>query len=378
MRELLTYIEGRAEPLIDTIETLVRLESPSTDKAAVDRCGDTLAEMLRATGGEVERLARPERGNHIRARFAGSGTPILILGHFDTVWPIGTLDRMPLRRADGKLFGPGTFDMKGGIALAIAAIQALRATATPHPAVTLLWTTDEEIGSESSRAEIEAEAKRSRAVLVLEPALPGGALKTARKGCGEFRLTVHGVSAHAGLDPGKGASAIHELAAQIAEIEMLQDLPRGISVNVGVIAGGTRPNVVAEEARATIDVRSPTRAGAEAIEARLRALQPRRAGTRLTIEGGFERPPMERGPNVVEFFSRASRVASALGRELGEGSAGGGSDGNFTAALGVPTLDGLGPVGDGAHAAHEHVEIAALPWRAALVAGLLADFARQP
>jgi glutamate carboxypeptidase len=378
MRELLTYLERREDGVAATIETLVRLESPSTDKTAVDRCGAVLGEMLRELGGAVDLLRRGERGDHIRARFDGVGRPILILGHFDTVWPIGTLDRMPLRRADGKLSGPGTFDMKGGIALAIAAMQALRATATPHPAVTMLWTTDEEIGSESSRAEIEAEARRSRAVLVLEPALPGGALKTARKGCGEFRLTVHGVSAHAGLDPGKGASAIHELAAQIADIEALQDLPRGISVNVGVIAGGTRPNVVAEEARATIDVRAPTRAAAEAIEARLRALQPRRAGTRLTIEGGFERPPMERGSGVAELFSRASRVASVLGRELGEGSAGGGSDGNFTAALGVPTLDGLGPVGDGAHAAHEHVEIAALPWRAALIAGLLADFTRQP
>jgi glutamate carboxypeptidase len=206
--------------------------------------------------------------------------------------------------------------------------------------------------------------------------LPGGGLKTARKGCGQFELTVYGVSAHAGLDPGKGASAIHELAAQIGEVERLQDLPRGISVNVGVLAGGTRPNVVAEEAHATIDVRAPTREAAEAIESALRNLQPRRPGTRLTLRGGFERPPMERGPAVIELFARASAVASSLGRELREGSAGGGSDGNFTAALGTPTLDGLGPVGDGAHAAHEHVEISALPWRAALLAGLLSDLSR--
>jgi glutamate carboxypeptidase len=242
----------------------------------------------------------------------------------------------------------------------------------------MLWTTDEEVGSATSRADLEAEARRSRAVHVLEPALPGGALKTARKGCGEFRLTVHGIAAHAGLDPGKGASAIHELAAQIAGIERLQDLPRGVSVNVGIVSGGSRPNVVAEEARAIVDVRAPTRAAAEEVEAALRGLQPRRPGTRLTIEGGFERPPMERGAAVVQLFSRASAVASSLGRELGEGSAGGGSDGNFTAALGVPTIDGLGAVGDGAHAAHEHVEMSALPWRAALLAGLLADFARRP
>jgi glutamate carboxypeptidase len=359
-----------------TIETLVRLESPSTDKAAVDRCGQVLSQMLRALGGEVDVLARDERrGDHVRARFSGSGPPVLLLGHFDTVWPIGTLDRMPLRRDGDRLYGPGAFDMKAGIALAIAAIQALRATQTPFPAITMLWTTDEEIGSGSSRADIEAEAQRARAVLVLEPALPGGALKTARKGCGEFELIVHGIAAHAGLDPGKGASAIHELAVQIAEIERLQDLPRGVSVNVGIISGGSRPNVVAESARATIDVRAPTRAAAQAVEAALRGLQPRRPGTRLTIEGGFDRPPMERGPAVVQLLSRASAVASRLGRELGEGSAGGGSDGNFTAALGVPTLDGLGAVGDGAHAAHEHVELSALPWRAALIAGLLADFA---
>jgi glutamate carboxypeptidase len=378
MRQLLTYAERHAEITLQAIETLVRLESPSTDKAAVDRCGEALSGMLRAAGGAVDRLRRSDRGDHVRARFAGSGTPVLLLGHFDTVWPAGTLERMPLRRDGDRLYGPGTFDMKAGIALALTAIAALRDTATPHPALTTLWTTDEEIGSESSRAEIEDEARRSRAVLVLEPALPGGALKTARKGCGEFRLTVHGISAHAGLDPGKGASAIHELAAQIADIERLQDLPRGISVNVGVVSGGTRPNVVADEARAVIDARAPSRAAAEAVESALRALQPRRPGTRLTIEGCFERPPMERGPGVIALFSRASRVAASLGRALGEGSAGGGSDGNFTAALGVPTLDGLGAVGDGAHAAHEHVEMSSLPWRAALLAGLLAGFAQDP
>jgi glutamate carboxypeptidase len=373
MNPLLAYAERHLESTLQVIETLVRLESPSTDKAAVDRCGRALAQLLREAGGEVDSLARPDRGDHVRARFAGTGPAVLLLGHVDTVWPVGTLERMPLRRDGDRLHGPGVFDMKAGIALAIAAITALRATGTRQPSVTMLWTTDEEIGSDTSRADIEAAARESRAVLVLEPSLPGGALKTARKGCGDFELTVHGIAAHAGLDPGKGASAIHELAAQIAEIERLQDLPRGISVNVGIVSGGTRPNVVAEEARATIDVRAPSRVAADAIESALRSLQPRRPGTRLTVRGGFERPPMERGPAVVELFSRAAAVASSLGRELGEGSAGGGSDGNFTAALGVPTLDGLGPVGDGAHAGHEYVEISALPWRAALLAGLIAD-----
>ena len=213
---------------------------------------------------------------------------------------------------------------------------------------------------------------RPQRYIVLEPALPGGPLKTARKGCGEFELTVQGVAAHAGLDPGKGASAIHELAAQIAMIEELQDLAAGVSVNVGVISGGSRANVVAEQARAIIDVRAPTREQAESLTAAFGRLQPGRAGTRLTIRGGFDRPPMERTPAVGALFAIAADVAAALGRDLREGSAGGGSDGNFTAALGVPTLDGLGAIGDGAHAAHEHVDVASLAWRTALVAGLLA------
>lgn len=369
--EILQFCEAHLEHTVQTIETLVRLESPSTDKAAVDRCGAVLVEMLREAGAQVDRLPQPERGDHIRARVHGDGEPILILGHFDTVWPIGTLERMPVRRDGDRLFGPGTFDMKAGIAIALSAMTALHATRTRHSPVVMLWTTDEEIGSATSRAAIEEEARNCRAVFVLEPALPGGALKTARKGCGEFEVVVHGVAAHAGLDPGKGASAIHELAAQIAAIERLQDLPNGISVNVGIVSGGTRPNVVAETARAIVDARAPTRAAAEGIESAMRSLQPVNPRTRLMVSGGFERPPMERSPASRDLFARARAVASILGRDLGEGSAGGGSDGNYTAAAGVPTLDGLGAVGDGAHAAHEHVELTSLPWRAALLAGLL-------
>jgi glutamate carboxypeptidase len=373
MRPLLAYCDDHAPQTIQTLETLVRLESPSTDKSAVDRCGTALAGILRDAGAAVELLRQVERGDHIRARFPGDGVPVLLLGHFDTVWPVGTLQGMPLHRDGDRLHGPGTFDMKAGIAIGIAAATALRATSTPHPPITMLWTTDEEIGSGSSRGVIEAEARQSRAVLVLEPALPGGALKTARKGCGEYELVVHGVAAHAGLDPGKGASAIHELAALIASIERLQDLDRGITVNAGVISGGTRPNVVAAEARASIDVRAKTMADAAVVDAEMRRLQPARAGTRLTIQGGFERPPLERTDAVAALYARAAAIAKTFGRELHEGSAGGGSDGNFTAALGVPTLDGLGAVGDGAHAAHEYVDASALPWRAALLAGLIAE-----
>jgi glutamate carboxypeptidase len=375
MTELLTYVQQHAGDTLDTIEALVRLESPSTDKSAVDRCGAELARRMHHAGAVVETFSQSGRGDHLRARVEGAAgrQPILLLGHFDTVWPAGTLERMPLRRVGVRLYGPGTFDMKAGIAIALAAAAALRATRTAHAPVVMLWTTDEEIGSGTSRELIDATARDAAAVLVLEPALPGGALKTARKGCGEFALTVHGVAAHAGLDPGKGASAIHELAAQIAAVERLQDLPNGISVNVGVISGGSRPNVVAEQAHAVVDVRAPTRDAADSLTAAFRRLQPLRPGTRLTVQGGFERPPMERTAGVAALYARAAGVASRLGVELHEGSAGGGSDGNFTAALGVPTLDGLGAVGDGAHAAHEHIDIPSLAWRTALVAGLLAE-----
>lgn len=371
--KLLAHCERRVGDTLATIEALVRLESPSTDKAAVDRCGAELARRLKALGADVDVVRQAERGDHVRARIAGTraGKPVLLLGHFDTVWPAGTLEHMPIHRHGDRLHGPGTFDMKAGIAIALGAIDALRATETPHPPIVTLWTTDEEIGSGTSRGIIEATAREAAAVLVLEPALPGGALKTARKGCGEFELTVHGVAAHAGLDPGKGTSAIHELAAQIAAVERLQDLPRGISVNVGVIEGGTRPNVVAERARAVVDVRAPTREAADELDAAFRRLGPIRPGARLMVRGGFERPPMERTPGVAALFAAAAAVAADLGHELREGSAGGGSDGNFTAALGVPTLDGLGAIGDGAHAAHEHVDVPSLAWRSALVAGLL-------
>ena len=371
MTRLLDHARADSARTIETIERLVRLESPSTDKPAVDRCGRALLDLLREAGAQVDAVPNATRGDHVRARFGGEGAPVLLLGHFDTVWPVGTIEEMRLRTEGGRLHGPGTFDMKAGIAIDLAAVSALDATNTPHPPVRMLWTTDEEIGSATSRALVEREARDALAVLVLEPALPGGALKTARKGCGEFHLTVHGIAAHAGLDPGKGASAIHELAAQIATIERLQDLARGISVNVGIVSGGSRANVVAEEARAVIDARSPTRAGADTVEAAIRGLHPTRPGTRLTVEGGFDRPPMERSQAIAGLFARASAVAAALGIELREGSAGGGSDGNFTAALGVSTLDGLGAIGDGAHAAHEHVDIPSLAWRGALLAGII-------
>jgi glutamate carboxypeptidase len=384
IQALQRYCDAEAAWVAAIVDELVRLESPSTDKAAVDRCGEALACMLASAGGQVEVLRQSVRGNHVRAQFdaprrdRSDPGPVLLLGHFDTVWPVGQLERMPLRRDAGRLHGPGVFDMKAGIATALLAVRALRAVAADlAPDVVMLWTADEEIGSGTSRAMIEAEARRCRVVLVLEPSLPGGAVKTSRKGVGEYELTVRGVAAHAGVDPDKGASAIHELARQILAIEALQDLPRGVSLNVGVVRGGSRPNVIAEEARATIDVRVPTMADGARIEAALHRLRPERAGTSLVLTGGIDRPPFERSGAVAALYETGRDVARVLGRELSEGSTGGGSDGNFTAALGVPTLDGLGPAGDGAHALHEHVVESDLTWRAAFLAALLTQL-RSP
>jgi glutamate carboxypeptidase len=370
--DLLAWCQAQRGWLRETIETLVGLESPSTDKAAVDRCGAELTSRLDALGAEASRIDGGPRGDHIRADVAGSAARVLLLGHFDTVWPVGQLHRMPLREEGGRLYGPGVFDMKAGIGVAMLAVRALREMRLPDaPQITMLWTTDEEIGSETSRAAIEACARDSRAVLVLEPSLPGGAAKTSRKGCGDFELTVHGVSAHAGLDPTRGASAIHELAHQIVAITALQDPSRGVTLNVGQVSGGSRTNVVADIAHASIDVRVPTMADAAIVEQSLRGLRPRLSGTRLEVQGGVGRPPLERSPGVVGLYEVARDVARELGQDLKEGGTGGGSDGNFTAAIGVPTLDGLGPRGDGAHALHEHVELVDLPWRAAFLAGLM-------
>ena len=370
--ELLNWCQARQDWLRETIESLVAMESPSTDKPAVDRCGAELSRRLESIGAAVHRLPREARGDHIRADFAGAGPRVLLLGHFDTVWPIGQLERQPLREDAGRLHGPGIFDMKAGIAVSMLALRVLHELVGHDlPRVTMLWTTDEEVGSETSRPAIEALARECSAVLVLEPSLPGGAVKTSRKGCGEFELTVHGVSAHAGLDPGKGASAIHELAHQIAAITALQNPDRGVTFNVGRIAGGSRTNVVADLARASIDVRVSTKEDAAVVDEQLRALRPVLAGTRLELQGGVDRPPLERNADVIRLYEVAREVAGELGKALPEGAAGGGSDGNLTAAIGVPTLDGLGPRGDGAHAIHEHVELDDLPWRAAFIARLL-------
>ncbi len=372
MLDLLAAAERHREETIALIEALAAIESPSTDKSALDRCGAEIVRRLTALGGRVTRLPQATAGDHVRAEFGDGPTQVLLLGHFDTVWPVGQLARMPIARTSTTLAGPGVFDMKAGIAQAMLAVRALadlgRLSATR---VVMLWTSDEEVGSTSSRTALEDEARRSRAVFVLEPALAGGAVKTARKGVGDFRVTARGISAHAGVEPGRGASAVHEIARQAERVLALADATRGLTVNVGRISGGTRANVVAESATMEVDVRIATLADAGRVAAAMAGLVSTDDRVTLSVEGGIERPPMERTPGTAALFERARQIARSLGRELTEGATGGGSDGNFTSAIGVPTLDGLGPEGAGAHALDEHVLLEPLAFRAALLAGLI-------
>jgi glutamate carboxypeptidase len=374
-RERLRYFEARQDTLTRTIRELVEIESPSDNKPAADRMCGFLAGMFEAIGGRA-RVHRAEHfGDNLQVDFPGREKvkPVLLLGHFDTVYPAGTLQTMPCRVADGRLYGPGALDMKSGIALMLCVIEALQTWhgGLPRP-VTAFLVSDEEVGSSSSRPITEWLAQESAAVLVLEPAAGSrGAVKTARKGVGEYRLMVEGVAAHAGLDPGKGHSAVLELARQITALSKLNDLERGISVNAGVIRGGTRTNVIAAQASAEIDVRIKRARQAAIVDRRLRSLKPLDKHCRLRVEGGINRMPMERNAGVVALYKRAVAIAKQIGWKLEEAAVGGGSDGNFTAGLGVPTLDGLGGVGAGAHAVHEHVVIAELPRRALLLAGMI-------
>ncbi len=374
-REQLRYFEKQRSRILDTVRQLVEIESPSDLKQAVDRLGTVVASRFAELGGQVRVHVSEKTGNHLQIDFrtgARGKKPLLLLGHLDTVYPIGTISKMPCRTAKGRLFGPGVLDMKSGIALAlhvIGALQKWHSGKLPRP-VSVLLVSDEEIGSHSSRAITEGLARKSEAVLVLEPA-SGLAVKTARKGICEYTLRVQGKAAHSGLDFAKGESAIVEIAHQITEIAKLVDLGRGITVNVGKVAGGTRANVVAADASAVIDVRVSRMGEALEVDKKLRSLKPFNPNCRLELSGGMNRPPMERNSEVADLFAKASAVAEELGWDLEEAAVGGGSDGNFTAALGIPTLDGLGGVGEGAHAEHESIVISELPRRAALLAGLI-------
>jgi glutamate carboxypeptidase len=376
-KEFLRLLKPRLPEMLDVLRRFVVAESPSLEKFPTDYCCGIVATEWRKQGGQVERLAQVHRGDHLRIIYwPGKSRPagqLLVLGHYDTVYSTGSLQKMPFRVSAGKAYGAGTFDMKAGIVQALFALQALREIkAALRKRLVFLWTSDEEIGSESSRKLLETEARRSDAVFVLEPAFgPRGLLKTARKGVGEAELLVQGRASHAGLAPQEGINAIHELAHQFARLEKWNDLRRGVTINAGLIEGGTRTNVIPERARAVLDLRATRVSDMRNLERLLHSLRPIYPGARLEITGGFDRPPLEHKMSAA-LFARAKALAAQMNLSLGECTVGGGSDGNFTAAAGVPTLDGLGAVGHGAHSAHEHVLINTMPARAALLAALLA------
>ncbi len=378
MKKLLRLARRRQPEFLRVLERLVRAESPSDNKASVDRCARMLAAEWRRRSARVEFLRQKHRGDHLLvdmhlgpSRLKGQ---ILLLGHMDTVYDVGALKRMPWRISGGRAYGPGVFDMKSGLTIALFAAQLLRELhIAPKKHIVCLWTSDEEIGSESSQKFIEREARRSDAVLVLEPATGhDGRVKTARKGVGTAEIVVTGRAAHAGLNPEAGINAVHELALQIEKIMRLNAPKRGTTVSVNVVEGGGRSNVIADLARGQIDLRASTIAEARALEKKLHALKPILPGAKIAITGGVHRPPMERKA-AAALYRHAQILADEMGMELGESFVGGGSDGNFTAALGIPTLDGLGGIGEGAHAPHENIILRALPGRVALIAGLLAS-----
>jgi glutamate carboxypeptidase len=380
-RPLLKWCTSERDALLDCLRRAVEIESPSGSRDAIDAMARFFAGEFTAAGATARLLPHATAGAAMQAELPATvrgsarvdSKPVLLLGHHDTVWGIGTLREMPFKVRAGRAYGPGIFDMKSGIVCALWAIKALQSIGVSRARpVRIFLNPDEEVASRAFRKELLAEARRARAVLVLEPALGSGALKTARKGVGEFRLIVHGRPAHAGINPAAGVNAITELARQLLRVEEMADPKRGLTLTVGVIEGGTRTNVVPELAQARIDVRVPRLADARRIEQRVRSLKPLHPEARLVIEGGVNRPPLER-VRAAALFEQARELGRRMGLELEEGSTGGGSDGNFTAALGIPTLDGLGGVGDGAHARHEHVVIRELPRRAALLAALIAS-----
>jgi glutamate carboxypeptidase len=373
MNELVRVVEGNAGRLKARLRELVEVESPSEDKAAVDRANALVESWVGELGGKVKRHKQKAFGDVLEIKFGPARSKrgrVLLLGHLDTVWPMGTLAKMPWREADGKIFGPGVLDMKVGVVMALEAIAAAQAMGMDRP-VTLLLNSEEEVGSPVSRAITERVAKECAAVFVMEPA-QGLAYKTARKGVGHFDLRVEGVGSHAGVDFERGHSAVLEMARLVQRVSAMTDLKRGLTVNAGVIHGGTRSNVVASECVAEVDLRIVKARDAARVEKLFHALKTADKACRLTVSGGINRPPMERKAGTIALFKQARKLASEMGFVLDEAATGGGSDGNFTAALGVPTLDGMGAVGAGAHAAHEHIVAAHMVERTALLAGMLA------
>ena len=376
--------KSRQKMMMEHLEALVSIESPSEDKAAVDRTSRMVAGWFEELGGKIRWHRQKEFGDLLEVRFgamrgrtkADAGErrkPILLLGHLDTVWPMGTLAKMPFRVAKGKIFGPGVYDMKAGVVMAAHAVAMVRERQALTTPVVVLLNSDEEVGSPVSRAVTEKIARECAAVFVLEPAQgPQGAYKTARKGVGNYSVHVRGVAAHSGVDFEKGHSAVLELARLMEKISRFTDLKAGLTVNPGTICGGTRSNVIAAEARAEVDVRIARMRDAARVERLFRGLRVTDRACTLTIAGGMNRPPMERSRGTVALFQQAKGLARSMGFTLEEASTGGDSDGNFTAALGIPTLDGMGAVGEGAHAMHESIVVSELAKRTALLAAMMA------
>jgi glutamate carboxypeptidase len=367
------WVDAHRDEMLADLERYVSIETPSDDKPSLEAGLSWLDGWVRERLGEptaVQEIDGREHGDMRVYDYAGAGGPVLLLCHYDTVWSLGTLADWPFRIDGDQVTGPGVFDMKSGLVQAVWALRALDASGLPRPAFRLVLNGDEEIGSPASRPVIEHAAEGTKAALVFE-ASAGGAVKTARKGVGIFGITVNGVEAHAGLDPGKGVSAIDELARAVLTLHGLTDLAAGTTVNVGVIEGGTRGNVTAGRAHGVFDIRVRSAAEAERIDAALARLRPNDPRATLTIDGGWNRPVMERSARTAELFELAKGLAAELGVGLSECSVGGASDGNFVAALGLPVLDGFGAVGDGAHARHEHISVAGMLERTALAARVL-------
>lgn len=377
MSNLFNHFNARSQVILDSIRTLVERETTSREESRLNEIAGFVAGKFQELGGSVELTPQRGFGTHLRARFDFGHSltmpRLLVIGHLDTVWPVGTLERMPFRiTPEGAAHGPGIFDMKSGIVVAIECLNAIQTFAlqTKRP-ITLLLTCDEEIGSKTSRPLVEEEARNAAAALVLEPPITGGVVKTGRKGIGVFTIKTIGRAAHAGLDPRKGVNAIVELSHQVVRLAAMNDHERGVTVSVGLMNGGSALNVVPAEATAKADVRFWTPEDGERIVRDIRGLQPVLAEAQLEITGGVNRPPMPRSERNIALYEHARALAAEIGFDLKDAVVGGGSDGNFTAAMGVPTLDGLGVDGAGAHADHEHIIISDIPRRAALLTRLM-------
>lgn len=372
--QIVAAATARVDATLGLLRALVELESPSNEKVAVDRLIDWLQTEIQNRGGQVERLPQEQWGDLLVARFAGTGdAPIQVMTHIDTVWPLGAIERLPWREDGDRIHGPGIYDMKASVAMMLTALDILADTGLDHRQIVWTVNTEEEVGSPVSRSVLERVAREACCVLCLEPPVPpDGSLKTERKGVGMFEMEIEGRASHAGADHQSGVSANEELARQIQRLHALTDYSKGTTVNVGVVAGGSKRNVVAASARAEIDLRVTSMSEAERIVPLILDSTSLVHGTTVRITGEINRPPMERTPSIVAAFESARAIGRSVGQVLTEASTGGASDGNFTAAIGATTLDGLGCPGDGGHADSEHILRSAVGPRTALITALLA------